>query len=348
MRDQDGVTINLATAHHPRLPSPQHHLDIVNAAGLRTIVPMADAIELVEDAMRALSDGAVDAPPRWVNEMSDNGLMALMPGSLPLVGRFGIKVLSLFEPDARADLPGHQGMMLLFHRETGQPIVVIEANALTALRTAAASAVATRLLSRPGSEVLALIGCGEQAAWHARALPLVRPIREVRVWGRSEARARAFAERHLGHIPKVSIAPSVRSAVKGADIICTLTHAATPLVTGNWLEPGQHLNLVGASTASFREVDDEVVLRSRLVVEIKGNALDQGGELIHAIEAGLIDAGHIHAEIGEILGGTRPGRDHDDLITAYKSLGHVAQDLAVATAVERRLQGVAWPHRIAW
>lgn len=346
MRAPESETI-AAPAASPAL-SANPHLDIVNAAGLCTLISMAEAIDLIGEAMQGLSGGDVMAPARWANHVADRGFMALMPGSTPLAGRFGIKVLSLFEPSARSGLPGHQGVMLLFDGETGRPLAVIDANALTGLRTAAASAAATRALARPDADILALIGYGEQAIWHARALPLVRPIREVRVWGRSEERAHAFAKRHLGHIPEVRIAPSVRSAVRGADIICTLTHAREPLLSGEWLEEGQHLNLVGSSTAAFREVDDELVRRSRLVVDARSNALVEAGELLHAIAAGIVDANHIHAEIGEILAGTKPGREGSAMITAYKSLGHVAQDLAVASAVQGKLRDIQWRDRVAW
>lgn len=337
-----------SVAHPPGTNARAPHLDIVNAPGLCKLISMPEAIELVAGAMQRLSGGMVDAPERWVTEVADRGLMALMPGSAPGAGRFGVKVLSLFEPSARLGLPGHQGLMLLFDRETGRPLTVIDANALTGLRTAAASAVATRMLARSDSGVLALIGCGEQAIWHAQAIPLVREIREVRVWGRSEVRARQFATRYLAHIPTVSVVKSVRDAIRGADVICTLTHSKEPLIAGEWLEEGQHLNLVGSSTAAFREVDDEAVQRSRFVVDSRANALSQAGEVVHAVNAGLIDEAHLHAEIGEVLAGIRSGRENATMITAYKSLGHIVQDLAVSDAVQRRLRDLHWIDRIGW
>jgi ornithine cyclodeaminase len=320
---------------------------VVSATDLQQIIPVADAIEIIQAAMIRLSHGAIASPERWVERVATDGLMGLMPGSSQ-DGVFGVKVLSLFTPEARQGLPGHQGMMLTFDRETGEPLSVIEASALTGLRTAAASAAATRVLARKDASSMALIGCGEQAIWHARALPIVRPITTAYVWARQRERAIAFADRYLGHIPSVTIAPDIETAVSHADIISTLTHADQPLLQGLWLRPGQHLNLVGSSRAEYREVDDDTVMRSRFVADQRDHVLSQGGEFRHAFEAGVVDERHVVAEIGEILAGDLPGRTSEEEITVYKSLGHIAQDLAIADAIHRRLEKQGHRYLIEW
>jgi ornithine cyclodeaminase/alanine dehydrogenase-like protein (mu-crystallin family) len=331
----------------PDLDRATDWLDIVSASEIETLVSMTDAIEIVTAAMIRLSGGSISSPERWVERVAPNGLMALMPGSAT-DGAFGVKVLSLFTAGARKGSPGHQGMMLSFDRETGRPLSVIEASALTGLRTSAASAAATRAMARPDASSMALIGCGEQAIWHARALPLVRKIDTAYVWSRDHDRAHAFADKHLGHIARVVVSSTVEAAVAKADIITTLTHSSDPLLFGRWLRAGQHLNLIGSSRAAFREVDDETVMRSRFVADNLEHVLSQGGELRHALHAGLVDRNHIVGEIGEVLAGNIAGRTSADEITLYKSLGHVAQDLAVAEAIHQRLSREKGACRIAW
>ncbi len=323
-------------------------LRMIDAATLCRLVRPREAIELVDAAMRRLSSEAMVAPERWAVSVAAGGSIGLMPGSDPAVGCFGIKVLSLFEQDARGCLPGHQGLMLLFDRDTGRPLAIIDAAALTGLRTAAASAVATRALARDDARTLALIGTGAQARWHAAVIPLVRPIDEIRLWNRSPETARRFA-RHCPDGIRVVVLESLEGAIAGADIVCTLTHSSTPIVRGEWLNEGQHLNLVGASTADAREIDDAAVARSRFVADSRANALSQAGELLSAIRAGVVDRGHIAAEIGDILAGRADARRDPREITAYKSLGHVVQDLAVASAAlssaEQTGAGIAVPWR---
>jgi ornithine cyclodeaminase len=345
------ATVEARSPQFERIPpyreTERSDLHIVNAAELQRLVPMDDVIEIVSAAMIRLSSGSISSPERWVERVASNGLMGLMPGASD-DGPFGVKVLSLFTASARQGLPGHQGMMLTFDGETGKPLSVIEASALTALRTAAASAAATRAMARQGASSMALIGCGEQAIWHARALPLVRPIETVHVWARNRERAAAFADRHLAHIARVVIAPSVETAVSEVDIISTLTHSDLPILLGRWLKPGQHLNLVGSSRAEFREIDAEAVVRARFVADSREHVLSQGGELRQAMQAGLVDQNHIVAEIGEVLNGRVAGRTDENEITIYKSLGHIAQDLAVANAIHEKLKNVPGECRVAW
>ena len=208
---------------------------------------------------------------------------------------------------------------------------------VTAIRTAAASAVATDALARPDTRRLAILGYGEQAETHARAMMRVRPIETIRVWGRSPERAQAFAARmgaELG-LP-VTAAPDVATAVANADIICAVTAAREPILTSAMVADGTHINLVGSSVPGPVEVDDDLVVRARFIADSREGVLKQGAEFLHAKAAGRIGDDHIVAEIGQVLAGDIPGRRAPGEVTIYKSLGHVVQDLASAWALYSR------------
>jgi ornithine cyclodeaminase/alanine dehydrogenase-like protein (mu-crystallin family) len=323
-------------------------LAIVNARALADILSLPDAIELVTTAMREVSNGMVVAPERGGVAVG-KGTLVLMQGAMTHIDRFGVKVLSLFPAAASNHLPGHQGLMLLFDAQDGRPLCALDSHAVTTLRTAAASAVATKALSRSDSRSVALIGCGALALLHAQAICLVRPIEEIIVWGRSAEKVRQFVDQCSERLDKkLTVAGSVREAVERADIVCTLTSAQSPILEGRWLQSGQHLNLVGASTRTAREVDDEAVARARFIVDSRWHALSQAGELRHALESGCVQEQHLAAEIGEVLAGRALGRDHRSIITIYKSLGHVAQDIRVADAAFDRLDRSQHVIRVNW
>ncbi|MEN3746703.1 ornithine cyclodeaminase family protein [Sphingomonas sp. HF-S3] len=323
-------------------------IDIIGSADLAALLTMDDAIKLVKTAMIDVSAARSWAPHRWVEQLERGGAMALMPGGMFSDNRFGIKVLSLFKPAARGSLSGHQGAMLLFDSVDGRPLAIVEASSLTALRTAAATAVATDALSRPQSRVLALLGAGAQAVRHVEAMTAVRSFDEIRIWARDRTKAETFAENHLRGFKTVTVANDAQTAIIGADVVCTLTHSDTAVVRGEWLERGQHLNLIGASTAASREVDVEAVRRSRYFADSRANALLQAGELRDAIAAGIVGEDHIAAEIGEVLGDAATGREGPDQITIYKSLGHVAQDIAVAGRAFELTSARQWHGRLPW
>ena len=212
----------------------------------------------------------------------------------------------------------------------------MEASALTAIRTAAASVVATQALARPGSSTLAILGTGEEARSHIDAFQAVRPFERVIVWGRNPHAARECAEYALGAgCAHVEVASSVAAAAAAADVICTVTGAPTAILLGRDVRKGTHLCLVGASIPSSREVDDDLVAGSRFFVDYRGSALAQAGELLDAIKAGRVTESHILGEIGDVLSGAVPGRLADDDVTVYKSLGVAAQDLVSALVVYR-------------
>jgi len=331
------------------LSDDSRHLAIVNAAALEEMISLPEAIDLVSLAMQELSTGLVSAPERSVLSVGPSGKLALMPGAMAHITRFGIKTLSIFSPESRNDLPSHQGIMLLFDSDSGQLLCAIDSHAITSLRTAAATAVATRALSQPKSCSLALLGCGSLAPLHVQAMMLVRPIKDIYVWSHSEDKARAFARQCTERVSaNVRAVTGAREAVELADIVCTISASATPILEGRWLKAGQHLNLVGASTRASREVDDEAVVRGYYVADCRTHALEQAGELRHAIESSRVGTRHIAAEIGEILTGSTPGRTSPSMITIYKSLGHIAQDLRVANAVFACLASSKHVVRVPW
>ena len=294
-------------------------------------------IPLVRNAMIAFSRGETKQLLRSILPLSDGRLFGVMTGALGSHAAFGAKLIAVFQDDARKGLPSHQGVVVLFDPQSGAPLCVVHAGELTAIRTAAASAVATAVLARPDASRLTIIGCGEQAATHARAIAKVRCLESITVWGRSQERASSFVERMQGEfaIPMTACV-SAEDAAADAHIICTVTAASEPVVKGAWIRPGTHLNLVGSGYPGPTEVDNELVVRSRFCVDSREGVLRQGAEFLRAKEAGLIGDDHIVAEIGQVLAGEAEGRRSPGEITVYKSLGHVVQDLASAWALYSR------------
>jgi ornithine cyclodeaminase/alanine dehydrogenase-like protein (mu-crystallin family) len=291
-------------------------------------------IPIVRKAMIALSRGETKQLLRSIIPLSEGRFFGIMPGAMGAHAVFGAKLISVFQGNFAKGVQSHQGLVILFDPETGAPVCAVHAGELTAIRTAAASAVATDALARKNARRLALLGYGEQASTHARAISKVRNLESITVWGRSFDRARAFAEgtqNELG-IP-VNAASSAQGAVADADIICTLTASSDPILHGAWLRPGTHVNLVGSSYAIPVEVDNDLVVRSRFIADSREGVLVQGAEFLRAKSAGLISDDHVVAEIGQVLSTEIPGRRTPEDITAYKSLGHIVQDLATAWAL---------------
>jgi ornithine cyclodeaminase len=291
-------------------------------------------IPIVRQAMIAFSRGETRQLLRSIIPLSDGRLFGVMPGAMGAHAVFGAKLISVFPENFARGIQSHQGLVILFDPESGAPVCVVHAGELTAIRTAAASAVATDALARKDACRLTLLGYGEQAATHARSIGKVRDLKSIVVWGRSPERARAFAERTQAELEvPISAAGSVKEAVSEADIVCTVTSAAEPILMGEWVRPGTHLNLVGSSHAGPAEVDSEVVVRSRFIADSREGVLNQGAEFLRAKAAGLVDDKHIVGEIGQVLAGEIEGRRSAEEITVYKSLGHVVQDLATAWAL---------------
>lgn len=291
-------------------------------------------IPIVRQAMIAFSKGETKQLLRSIITLSDGRLFGVMPGAMGAHAVFGAKLISVFHGNFARGVQSHQGLVVLFEPENGAPVCVLDAGEITAIRTAAASAVATDALARKDSRRLALLGYGEQAHTHARAISKIRDLESIVVWGRSLERAQAFAQTTQAELSvPVAAAPDVQTAVSEADIICTLTSAAEPILKGAWVRRGTHLNLVGSSHAGPSEVDNDLVVRSRFVADSREGVLNQGAEFLRAKKAGLIGDDHIVAEIGQVLAGEIAGRRSPDEITVYKSLGHIVQDLASAWAL---------------
>lgn len=291
-------------------------------------------IPIVRDAMVAFSQGETRQLLRSIIPLADNRMFGVMPGAMGARATFGAKLISVFPDNFALGKQSHQGLVILFDPETGEPVCIVHAGEITAIRTAAASAVATQVLAREDARSLAILGYGEQAVTHARAISKVRKIETITIWGRSLERAKAFAEQmqaELG-VPVVS-AENVKEAVAGSDIICTVTSATDPILNGAWVRAGTHLNLVGSSHAGPAEVDNDLVVRSRFIADSREGVLQQGGEFLRAKAAGLIGDDHIAGEIGQVLAGQIVGRSSAQEITVYKSLGHIVQDLATAWAL---------------
>jgi ornithine cyclodeaminase/alanine dehydrogenase-like protein (mu-crystallin family) len=288
-------------------------------------------IPIVREAMIAFSRGETKQTLRTIIPLSEGRLFGIMPGAMGAHAVFGAKLLSAFERNAAKGRQSHQGVVVLFDPETGEAVCAAHAGEITAIRTAAASAVATDALARKDARRLAILGSGEQALTHARAISRVRKLDWIVIWGRSPERARELAgklETEL-RIPCTSAA-TVKEVVAEAEIICTVSGASEPILKGEWVRPGTHVNVVGSSYAGPAEIDNDLVVRSRFIADSREGALRQGAEFLRAKEAGRVGDEHIVGEIGQVLSGTIPGRGSADEVTLYKSLGHIVQDLATA------------------
>jgi ornithine cyclodeaminase len=294
-------------------------------------------IAAVRAAMAEFTADGKPQPLRSIFEIAPAKLFGLMPGTLAAPHGFGAKVLSVFADPAQPGRSAHRGVVVLFDRESGQVSCIADAGEVTEIRTAAASAVATDVLARRDAKTLAIFGCGAQAASHIHALTRVRQLEEILVWGRSPERAVRFAERMRREVgtPIRAVAEG-REAASAADIICTVTAAQRPVLLGEWVRPGTHVNVVGSSYAGPVEIDQVLVRSSRYIVDSRRSALAAAAEFLLAKEAGLIDDRHIVAEIGEVLLGRVPGRRSVEEITVYKSLGHIVQDLAAVRYLHSR------------
>jgi len=308
-----------------------------DAGEVEELLDYPGCIDAMRSAMIALSSGERPQPLRTIWPVGDGEMWGIMPGDLAALSAFGAKLVSVFRDPERPGCTRHQGVVVVFDGKTGAVSCIADAEPITKIRTACATAAATDALARGDAQVLAIFGGGVQAEAHLRALPLVRKFREILLWGRSPEKARALAEAMSGLIgqPITSIADGA-DAARRADVICTVTSSPEPVLFDDWVKPGTHINLVGSSMLGPVEVDSALVARARYVADYRPGALAQGAELAAARAAGAIDDGYAVLEIGEVLAGRIAGRESDDQVTVYKSLGHVAQDLAAADYLQRR------------
>ncbi|MFT7593932.1 MAG: alanine dehydrogenase [Paracoccaceae bacterium] len=304
---------------------------------VKSLLPMAEAIEVIAHAMIGVSKRDVELPLRNILPVGGGNMMGVMPGAIGDPACFGVKLVSLFHDNPARGLSSHRGAIVLFESETGGAVAMMDASLLTAIRTAAASAVATRVLARTDATSLAIIGYGEQAEHHLDAMMAVRDITKLHVAGRNPDKSAAFAARAALAYPQLQAThgTDIQAAVKTADIVCTVTSSPTPILKGDWIAPGTHVNIVGSSVASMREVDDAMVLRSAIWVDYLPSTLAQAGEIVEMIAAGTYAASDLMGEIGALLDGQIGGRGSDGEITTYRSLGVAAQDLAAAHHVTK-------------
>jgi ornithine cyclodeaminase/alanine dehydrogenase-like protein (mu-crystallin family) len=304
-------------------------LVVLDAAAVRERLTVGAAIPVVREAMIALSTDRVRQLLRSFIAVGESKTFAIMPAALLNTEVFGAKLVSVF-----ADGQGrkaHEGVVVLFDGVGGAPVCVADAGEVTAIRTAAASAVATDALARPDADRLAILGTGRQAAAHIEAIAQVRVLKSVTVWGRDLERTQVFAaEMATSSGLKVEATSSVETAVADAAIVCTVSTAIDPILHGAWVAPGAHVNVVGSSGPMAAEIDGELVRAGRFIVDHREHVLVHGGEFLRAKAQGLIGDDHLAGEIGDVLAGRVEGRQGLDQITVYKSLGHAAQDLAVA------------------
>lgn len=310
-------------------------LRILSANDVRQALPMAAAIEGMKAAYAQLSAGQADVPLRsHVQIPAQSGVTLVMPAYLSQTHDLAVKVVSVFPHNPQRHQPTIYAAVLALDAETGRPLALLEGGALTAVRTGAASGAATDLLANPTAKVAAIFGSGVQARTQLEAVCAVRPIEAVRVYSLDRSQANAFADEALQNpqskIQNISVADSPAAAVRGADVICTATTSTTPVFDGRDLQLGAHINAIGSFLPTMQEVDVETIRRSLVVVDSRAAALAEAGDLIVPLRAGEITLSHVHAELGEILNGNKPGRASADQITFFKSVGLAAQDAVAA------------------
>ena len=311
---------------------------VLDQAQVRALLPMETCIELVERALVALARGAGSNPLRRGLLLPERaGVLGCMPGSLREPQVLGAKLITVVPANRHTELDTHQGVVVLLDPSTGVPRAILDGSEITALRTAAASAVATRALAPTGAGDLALLGSSVQARTHLAAMRAVRELRRVRVFSPTAAHREAFCEAESRrHGIEIEPCADAHSAVEDADLVCTVTGSSTPVLEGAWLAPGAHVNAAGACAPRDRELDDEAILRARVFVDSREAAWAEAGDLRSPRDRGLIDEAHVLAELGEVLTGAHPGRTDERQITVFESLGLAVEDLACADHVWRR------------
>lgn len=300
---------------------------------IRELLPMTECIELMADALAALSRGEVFQPLRTIIRPPEaRGLLGLMPAfRTGEHGAFGIKAICVFPENPANGKDAHQGAVMLFSRETGEMLALMNASEITAIRTAAVSAVATRLLAREDAQQLAIVGAGVQARTHLTALSSVRSIRHASVACRNIEHAEQLA-REVQPQFSFPIEPvrTNEEAVRGADLIVTATSSLEPVINKDWISPGAHLNAIGTHSPNSREIDSATMAAARIFTDRRESALNEAGDYLLAAKEGLVTSESIVGEIGELLIGTKSGRTSATEITLFKSLGLAIEDVATA------------------
>lgn len=314
---------------------------IVTHADVERLLPMSACVDLMASTLAATARGEALLPLRQVLMLHDGrDALGIMPAVLGGAGgrsAIGAKVITVFPGNAGTPYDSHIGVVLCFDDTNGRLLAVIDASSVTAIRTAAVSGLATRLLAVPSASDLAILGAGVQAMTHLEAMLAVRPITRVRIWSRGAARCASFARwAHQRFGLAVEVCQGAESAVREAQIVCTVTASREPVLQGAWLSPGVHVNAVGASVATARELDTQAVVQSRLFVDRRESAMQEAGDFLIPRAEGAIDDSHILGELGALVEGTIRGRDRDDDRTLFKALGVAVEDVAAARFVYER------------
>lgn len=311
---------------------------ILTQPQIRALLSMRVCMDLVADALATLARGEAENPLRWVvKHATGSSLLGMMPGNLSSPAALGLKVVAVFPENHGTAYDCHQGVVILFDAQNGVPRAILDASEITAVRTAAASGVATRALAREDAGDLAILGSGVQARAHLEAMICARKVRRVRVFSTSRVNREAFAEREsMRHGIYIEAVDSASAAVEGADLVCTTTSSREPVLEGKWLAPGAHVNAAGACTKTARELDTEAVVRARLFVDRRESALNEAGDFLIPRSEGALGDEHILGEIGEVLIGRCAGRGSNEEITLFESLGIAVEDLAAAHYLDRR------------
>lgn len=329
---------------------------LLDAAQIAALMPVADAIPVMSDMFGALAREQIHLPLRQIirppEALGAKGLLGMMPaflsgaaGGMPV---YGAKVGTFFPGNSGLGKDPHQGCVLLMSGETGELLAVMNAAEITGIRTAAVTGLATRLLARHDATRLALIGAGHQAHRHLAALAAARPLQHVRVASRSIATAQAFVDKEQPNYGfRLEAAESVEAAVHDADIVVTVTNTTDPVLHGDWLAPGTHVNLVGSSTPRHREADTLLMARAQLFVDRRESTINESGDYLAAAAEGRIGPDDLLAELGELVIGRHPGRTDAESVTLFKSLGMGAQDVALAAALYERARDVGAGTRVA-
>ena len=311
---------------------------ILSEKEVQALASVEELIPVLERAHIQYSTGKAVMPVRLVVPLPQiEGRITSMPGYLNDDKALGMKVVTFFPNNLKQNLPQILATVMLFSAETGKMIAAMDGNYITAIRTACVSAMATKALANPESRVLGVLGAGVQARAHIRALAQIRKLSEIRVYDIFEASAHQLQQSLQKEIGlKINVVPSTREAVVGADLLVTVTTAKVPIVKKEWLQPGMHINAVGSHRPDLREIDGATLAAAKIVVDSREAIMAECGDILLAIQEKAITADHVHAEIGEVLAGKKPGRTNADEITLYKAVGIAIQDVATAHLVYRK------------
>jgi ornithine cyclodeaminase/alanine dehydrogenase-like protein (mu-crystallin family) len=304
----------------------------LSRADVERLLDVDSMLDALGEALVTFSSGITSVPPRAGARVGERGILGAMPGYVPGIA-LEVKLVSVFPANHAHGLPSHQGLIMIFDEDTGAPLAVMDGTYITAIRTGGTAAVATRVLARKDASVLAILGAGVQGGSHLETFPRVRDFKEIRVASRDLGKARALAARH----PRALVADTFESAVRGADVVACCTDAREPILSRAWLKAGAHVSSVGGTWGP--ELDAETIAAGRVFVEWRGSTTTPppaGAAELQGVEPGSV------TEVGEVLAGTKPGRQSEDELTIYKSTGHAVEDAATARLVydRARAEGV--------